>query len=54
MRPFAVLFAFVMVVPAQAQVAPAAVSVSFGIDTTIADVGNIVRLVRAYLAKPDS
>ena len=54
MRPFAVLFAFVMVVPAQAQVAPAAVSVSFGIDTTIADVGNIVHLVRAYLAKPDS
>ena len=54
MRPFAVLFAFVMVVPAQAQVAPAAVSVSFGIDTTIADVGNIVHLVRAYLARPDS
>ena len=54
MRPFAFLFAFVMVVPAQAQVAPAAVSVSFGIDTTIVDVGNIVRLVRAYLAKPDS
>jgi hypothetical protein len=54
MRSFAFLFAFVMVVPAQAQVAPAAVSVSFGIDTTIADVGNIVRLVRAYLAKPDS
>ena len=43
-----------MVVPAQAQVAPAAISVSFGIDTTITDVGNIVRLVRAYLAKPDS
>lgn len=54
MRPCALLFAFVMVVPAQAQVAPTAVSVSFGIDTTIADVGNIVRLVRAYLAKPDS
>ena len=54
MRPFAFLFAFVMVVPAQAQVAPAAVSVSFGIDTTITDVGNIVRLMRAYLAKPDS
>jgi len=54
MRPFAFLFAFVMVVPAQAQVAPAAISVSFGIDTTITDVGNIVRLVRAYLAKPDS
>ena len=54
MRRFAVLFAFITVVPAQAQVAPAAVSVSFGIDTTIADVGNIVHLVRAYLAKPDS
>jgi hypothetical protein len=54
MRRFAFLFAFVVVVPAQAQVAPTAVSVSFGIDTAIADVGNIVRLVRAYLAKPDS
>jgi len=54
MRRFAFLFAFVMVAPAHAQVAPATVSVSFGIDTTIADVGNIVRLVRAYLAKPDS
>ena len=54
MRPLAFLFAFVMVAPTQAQVAPAAVSVSFGIDTTIADVGDIVRLMRAYLAKPDS
>lgn len=30
------------------------VGISFGVDTTIADVRNIVRLVRAYLAKPDS
>ena len=39
---------------ALAQTAPATVSVSFGIDTTSTDVGAIVRLVRAYLAKPDS
>ena len=39
---------------ADAQEAPAAVSVSFGIDTTITDVGDVVRLLRAYLAKPDS
>ena len=30
------------------------VSVSFGIDTTVKDVGDVVRLVRAYLTKPDS
>jgi hypothetical protein len=28
--------------------------VSFGVDTTAADVGDIVRLVRAYLAQPDT
>ena len=28
--------------------------VSFGVDTTAADVGVIVRLVRAYLAHPDT
>lgn len=39
---------------ANAQEAPPTVSVSFGIDTTIADVGSVVRLVCAYLAKPDS
>lgn len=39
---------------AHAQAAPPSVSVSFGIDTTITDVGNVVRLVRAYLANPDS
>jgi hypothetical protein len=39
---------------AHAQSAPTTVSVSFGIDTTLTDVGGIVRLVRAYLAKPDS
>ena len=27
---------------------------SFGIDTTVKDVNDVVRLVRAYLAKPDS
>jgi hypothetical protein len=28
--------------------------VGFGIDTTVSDIGNVVRLVRAYLANPDS
>lgn len=37
-----------------AQQPSASVNVSFGVDTTIADVGSVVRLVRAYLAKPDS
>ena len=55
MRPFGFLVAIMMTAPAaQTQVAPPTVSVSFGIDTTISDVGNIVRLMRAYLAKPDS
>jgi len=54
MRPVGFLFAFVAAVPAHGQVAPPTVSVSFGIDTTITEVGDIVRLVRAYLAKPDS
>lgn len=39
---------------AQAQVPSPSVSLGFGVDTTIADVGNIVALVRAYLSKPDS
>lgn len=37
-----------------AQASTPKVSVSFGIDTTVRDVGDVVRLVRAYLAKPDS
>src|SRR5262245_35296613 len=37
-----------------AQTPAPSVSLDFGIDTTVADVGNVVRLVRAYLAKPDS
>src|SRR5438093_6247332 len=45
---------FVITIRAFAQTAPATVSVSFGIDTATTDVGDIVRLVRAYLAKPDS
>lgn len=40
--------------PLQSQVPSASVSLGFGVDTTIIDVGNIVRLVRAYLAQPDS
>jgi hypothetical protein len=39
---------------APAQTAPTTVSVSFGVDTSATDIGNIVRLVRAYLANPDS
>jgi len=39
---------------ARAQTAPSTVSVSFGVDTSATDIGNIVRLVRAYLANPDS
>ena len=40
--------------PVVAQVPSPSVSVGFGVDTTISDVRNIVGLVRAYLAKPDS
>ena len=39
---------------AAAQVPSPSVSAGFGVDTTIADVRNVVSLVRAYLAKPDS
>lgn len=39
---------------AAAQVSTPRVNVSFGIDTTVKDVNDVVRLVRAYLAKPDS
>lgn len=39
---------------AQPQVPPPAVGIGFGVDTSAADVGDIVRLVRAYLAQPDS
>lgn len=40
--------------PAEAQTPPPSVMVSFGVDTTAPDVGDIVRLVRAYLAHPDT
>jgi hypothetical protein len=53
-KAFGLLAVVVIAAQAPAQVAPTTVSVSFGIDTTITDVGDIVRLVRAYLAKPDS
>jgi hypothetical protein len=45
-----------VVIPADThgQVPPPTVTVSFGIDTTLTDVRGIVRLVRAYLANPDS
>lgn len=54
MKILGLLAAIVITAQANAQVAPPAVSVSFGIDTTITDVGAVVRLVRAYLANPDS
>jgi hypothetical protein len=53
-RSLGLLAATVIAVQAHAQVAPPTVSVSFGIDTTKTDVGAVVRLVRAYLANPDS
>lgn len=49
-----VLATLVATEQASAQMAPPTVSVSFGIDTTITDVGDVVRLIRAYLARPDS
>ena len=57
LRPLAAVIAVVALVTtdrAGAQVATPRVSVSFGIDTTVKDVNDVVRLVRAYLAKPDS
>jgi hypothetical protein len=53
-RTLGFLAAIVIAAQAGAQAPPPTVSVSFGIDTTITDVGAVVRLVRAYLAKPDS
>ena len=38
----------------EAQKPAPSVMVSFGVDTTAADVGDIVHLVRAYLARPDT
>jgi hypothetical protein len=37
-----------------AQTAPPSVTTSFGVDTTIKEVRDIVRLTRAYLAQPDA
>src|SRR5205823_9665309 len=37
-----------------AQTPPASVTTSFGVDTTIREVRDIVRLARAYLAQPDA
>ncbi len=48
------LATFVITTRAAAQTPSPTVSVSFGIDTTLADIGSVVRLVRAYLANPDS
>lgn len=41
-------------VPLQAQVPAPSVSLSFGVDTSISEVRDIVRLTRAYLGRPDS
>jgi len=49
-----ILSACVITSQAGAQTSPPTISVSFGIDTTITDVRSVVRLVRAYLANPDS
>jgi len=49
-----VVVGFIIAAQADAQEAPPTVTVSFGIDTAMTDIGNVVRLVRAYLAKPDS
>ena len=38
----------------QAQTPSPSVSIGFGVDTSITDVRNVLSLVRAYLAKPDS
>lgn len=54
MRILGFLAAILITAQAGAQGPPPTVTVSFGIDTTITEVGAIVRLVRAYLAKPDS
>ena len=54
MKSLAILAACFTAVQAYGQVAPPAVNVSFGIDTSITNVGDVVRLVRAYLANPDS
>ena len=40
--------------PLTAQTPSPSVSTGFGVDTTVTDVGNIVALVRAYLAAPDT
>lgn len=50
----ALLVAPAITSPARAQEPPPTVTLSWGIDTTDTDVRDIVSLVRAYLAKPDS
>jgi len=50
----ALLFVSPLVSTARAQEPPPTVSLSWGIDTTVTDLRDIVSLVRAYLAKPDS
>jgi hypothetical protein len=57
LRPLAAIIVVAALATADravAQTSTPTVSVSFGIDTTVKDVGDVVRLVRAYLAKPDS
>ncbi len=54
MKSLAILAACITATQAYGQVAPPAVNVSFGIDTSITNVGAVVGLLRAYLANPDS
>jgi hypothetical protein len=49
-----ILLSAIAVASAHAQTPSTSVSTGFGVDTSIADVRNIVALVRAYLAKPDT
>jgi len=49
-----IVSAFALSGSVTAQTPSPSVSTGFGVDTTITDVRNIVSLVRAYLAKPDT
>ena len=51
---FLVIFTLVVSTSASAQTPAPSVGLSFGVDTSIAEVRDIVRLTRAYLTNPDS
>jgi hypothetical protein len=54
MKSIVLVAACTLAAQVNGQTAPATVNVSFGIDTSNTDVRAVVRLVRAYLANPDS